>query len=175
MTSFGDIILDSYIITFNLNRIMQLKQFYNIATKVSSRKKCYYFWWSTWLLRTDFRPKNYQTHGYSGVGRQGRMFLLCYSPEGHNLLLNTRNNSGLLATEIDKLHDRFQPSKTVVELVNFTCEWPNLQMDPPLVAGLRSSIGNNSVASYVIRHDRKSVASHSWNFHLMQTFAEPDR
>ena len=24
---------------------MQLKQFYNIATKVSSRKKCYYFWW----------------------------------------------------------------------------------------------------------------------------------
>ena len=31
---------------------MQLKQFYNIATKVSSRKKCYYFWWSTWLLIT---------------------------------------------------------------------------------------------------------------------------
>ena len=29
---------------------MQLKQFYNIATKVSSRKKCYYFWWSTWLI-----------------------------------------------------------------------------------------------------------------------------
>ena len=29
---------------------MQLKQFYNIATKVSSRKKCYYFWWSTWLF-----------------------------------------------------------------------------------------------------------------------------
>ena len=30
---------------------MKFKQFYNIATKVSSRKKCYYFWWSTWLLR----------------------------------------------------------------------------------------------------------------------------
>ena len=29
---------------------MQLKQFYNIATKVSSRKKCHYFWWSTWLF-----------------------------------------------------------------------------------------------------------------------------
>ena len=29
---------------------MQLKQFYNIATEVSSRKKCYYFWWSTWLI-----------------------------------------------------------------------------------------------------------------------------
>ena len=29
---------------------MQPKQFWNIATKVSSRDKCYYFWWSTWLL-----------------------------------------------------------------------------------------------------------------------------
>ena len=29
---------------------MQLKQFYDIAAKISSRKKCYYFWWSTWLL-----------------------------------------------------------------------------------------------------------------------------
>ena len=29
---------------------MQLEQFYNIATKVSSRKKCYYFWWSPWLV-----------------------------------------------------------------------------------------------------------------------------
>ena len=58
-------------------------------------------------LRIDLRPKKDQTRGYSGVGRQGRMFLLCYWPEGHKLLLNTRNNSGLLATEIDKLHDRF--------------------------------------------------------------------
>ena len=33
--------------------------------------------------------------------------VVCYSPEGHKLLLNTRNNPGLLATEIDKLHDRF--------------------------------------------------------------------
>ena len=38
-------------------------------------------------LRTDLRPKNNQTRGYSGVGRQGRMFLLCFSPEGHKLLL----------------------------------------------------------------------------------------
>ena len=58
-------------------------------------------------LRTDLRPKNDQTRGYSRVGRQGRMFLLCYSLEGHKLLPNTRNNSGLLATEIDKLYDRF--------------------------------------------------------------------
>ena len=41
------------------------------------------------------------------LGQQGGMFLLSYSPEGHKLLLNTRNHSGLLATEIDKLHDRF--------------------------------------------------------------------
>ena len=32
------------------------------------------------------------------------MFLLCYAPEGHKLLLNTRNNLGSLAIEIDKLH-----------------------------------------------------------------------
>ena len=51
--------------------------------------------------------KKDQTRGYSGVGRQGRVFLLCYSQEGHKLLLNTRNNWGLLAIEIDKLHDRF--------------------------------------------------------------------
>ena len=58
-------------------------------------------------FETDLRPKNGQTRGYSGVSRQGRMFLLCYSPEGHKLLLDTRNNSGLLAIEIDKLHDSF--------------------------------------------------------------------
>ena len=40
-------------ISFNLNCI--IKQFYNIATKVSSRKKCYYFWWSTWLLKRFWR------------------------------------------------------------------------------------------------------------------------
>ena len=55
-------------------------------------------------LGTDLRPKNDQTRR---VGRQGRMFLLCYSPEGHKLFLNTCNNSGLLAIEIDKLHDHF--------------------------------------------------------------------
>ena len=32
-------------------------------------------------LGTDLQPKNGQTRGYSAVGRQGRMFLLCYSPE----------------------------------------------------------------------------------------------
>ena len=52
VTSYGYtyMIVNSCIISFNLNCIMQLKQFYNIATKVSSRKMCYYFWWSTWLI-----------------------------------------------------------------------------------------------------------------------------
>ena len=58
-------------------------------------------------LVTDLLPENSQTRGYSGVGRQGRMILLCYSPEGHALLLDTHNRSGLLTIEIDKLHDRF--------------------------------------------------------------------
>ena len=48
-------------------------------------------------LETELRQKNDQTLGYSGFGRQGRTFLICYSPEGHKLLLNSRNNSGLLA------------------------------------------------------------------------------
>ena len=61
----------------------------------------------TWNWPTT-EKKNHRTRGYSGVGRQGRMFLLCYSPEGHKLLLTTEyNNSVLLAIEIDKLHDRF--------------------------------------------------------------------
>ena len=55
MTYYGYIIVDLCIISFNLNCIMQLKQFYTIATKVSSRKKCYYFWWSTWLKRFKYR------------------------------------------------------------------------------------------------------------------------
>ena len=42
--------MDSCVIIFNWNYIMPLKQFYNKATKVSSRKKFYYIWWSTWLI-----------------------------------------------------------------------------------------------------------------------------
>ena len=39
MTFYGYIIVDWCIISFNLNCIMQFKQFYNIASKVRSRKK----------------------------------------------------------------------------------------------------------------------------------------
>ena len=45
--------MDLCIVSLNMNCIMQLKQFYDIGTKVSSRKKCYYFWWSTWLIIGD--------------------------------------------------------------------------------------------------------------------------
>ena len=39
MTFYGYIVVDSCIILFNLNCVIQFKQFYKIATKVSSRKK----------------------------------------------------------------------------------------------------------------------------------------
>ena len=55
MTFYGGyILMDACIISFNLNCIMQFKQFYKKATKISSRKKCYYFWWSTWLFSWVF-------------------------------------------------------------------------------------------------------------------------
>ena len=60
-------------------------------------------------LGTDLQPKNGQTRGYSEVGRQGHLFLLCYSPEGHKLFLNTHKNSGQLAIPINKFHDRLEP------------------------------------------------------------------
>ena len=59
-----------------------------------------------------------------------------------------------------------------MELVNFNDEWLNSQLDPHLIASFSKLVVNHSMASYVIRHNRKSVASHSWNFYLMQTFAD---
>ena len=52
VTSYRYFIVDSCIHSLNLKCIIQLKQFYNIATKVSSTKKWYYFWWFTWLLNS---------------------------------------------------------------------------------------------------------------------------
>ena len=50
VTSYGYIIVDSCIISFNLSCIMQLKQFNNIAIKVCSRESATTFgdlhdWW----------------------------------------------------------------------------------------------------------------------------------
>ena len=100
-------------------------------------------------LGLTFDKKNGQTRGYLGVGRQGRMYLLRNSPEDHKLLLNTRNNPGLLAIETDMLRDRFKPSKTVVELVSFTYEWTIPQLDPLLVASHGRLVIIHSMASYV--------------------------
>ena len=58
-------------------------------------------------LETDLQPKNGQTRDNSGVGWQGLLFLLCYSSEGQKLLLDTHNDSVLLAIEIDKVHNCF--------------------------------------------------------------------
>ena len=63
-------------------------------------------------------------------------------------------------------------AKTVVEFVNFTREWPISQLDPPLAASLCRLVVIHLMASYVIGHSCESVACHSWNFHLMQTFAK---
>ena len=62
-----------------------------------------------------------------------------------------------------------------MELVSFSCEWPYSQLDPPLVASLCRLVVIHSTGTYVTRHGRKSVASHSLNFYLMQTFAEVTR
>ena len=63
--------MDLCIISFNLNCIMQLKQFSNIAIKGSSRKKCYYFWWSTWLLIDRcFVVDNVLSHSTGGNFRE---------------------------------------------------------------------------------------------------------
>ena len=59
-----------------------------------------------------------------------------------------------------------------MEIVNFTCEWHNSQLDPPFVASFYRLVVIHSMVSYVIRHGRKSVAIHSLNFHLIHTFAE---
>ena len=56
-----------------------------------------------------------------------------------------------------------------MELVNVTSKCPNSQLDPPLAASLCRLVVIHAMISYVIRHGRKSFASHSWNFSRMQT------
>ena len=67
-------------------------------------------------LEIDLRGKIGQNGSYSGVGRQSLKSLVCYSSEGHNLLLNTRNNSGGLAIARHKFRDRMEQIHTVVKL-----------------------------------------------------------
>ena len=55
------IIVDSCMIRFHFDCIMQLKKSYHITTNVCSRKKCYYFWWSPWLLNVGHLPGEVST------------------------------------------------------------------------------------------------------------------
>ena len=57
------------IISFNSNLsfIMQLKQLFYIATKVCSRKRCYYIWWSTWLINVSKSTSTYSTTTFLGT------------------------------------------------------------------------------------------------------------
>ena len=102
MTSFGYIILDSCIVLLDLNCILQLKQFYNIATKVSCRNKCNYFWWSTWLIRWSWYCLIFRM----GIGKTAyffiktipRLILRVGSPESINtlfLLFTLANGCGV--------------------------------------------------------------------------------
>ena len=59
-----------------------------------------------------------------------------------------------------------------MELVDLTCEWPNSQLDHPLVASLCRLVVVYLVASYVVRHGRKSVASHSENVLSRSNFCQ---
>ena len=93
--------------------------------------------------------KNYQTRGYSGVGRQGRMFLLCYSPEGHKLLLNTRNNSGLLAIGPRPL--------LAVKNGRGTCQFLGLELMP---IDLRMACEGRELTSYYLANYTHFVYSY---------------
>ena len=66
-------------------------------------------------LESDLRAKIGQNGISSGVDRQDLKFLVCYLLEGRNLLLNTRNNSGL-AIARHKFPDRLERFKTVGKL-----------------------------------------------------------
>ena len=84
MTSYGYIIIikvDSCMIWFHFDCIMQLKKSYHIATNVCSRKKCYYFWWSPWLLMVIATDAAY---GHAGTGTgtvsTGIMWYLLMNP-----------------------------------------------------------------------------------------------
>ena len=111
-------------------------------------------------LESDLRTKIGQNGISSGVGRQDLKLLLCYLSEGRKLLRNTRNRCAITRGDSPSL-------KTVGTL------FPSGQLGLALMSvASPSQIGRKSLEdSYVTRH-RKSVASHSWNFARVATFAE---
>ena len=76
-------------------------------------------WTWDWLM-----TKSAETRGYSGVGRKGLMFLLCYSPEGYKLILIIVKFRAYSPRKSTSSMTAFNRHNTVVELNNFTCEWP---------------------------------------------------
>ena len=111
--------MDSCIISFNLNCIMQLKQFYYTATKVGSRKKNYYFWWSTWLLRGVFKSKGLQ---YIPRNMHTVFVLLCFVVVIHWLIFPYP--SGLLHWHCGNLTIAPVPAKQPWWIwINTSCEF----------------------------------------------------
>ena len=122
-------------------------------------------WWlhrKPEVLESDLRAKIGQNGISSGVGRQDLKLLLCYLSEGRNLLLNTRNNSG--GGGGGTRHRSVQvprPYGTVQNGRETFPEWPTRGLARKSVAS-PSQISRMSLEdSYVTRHGRKSVASHS--------------
>ena len=108
-------------------------------------------------LESDLRAKLGQNGISSGVGRQDLKFLLCYLSEGRNVLLNTRNNSGdspSLGTSSPTVWNGSKRSGDFHRVANSGLA--RMSVASP------SQIGRMPLeVSYVTRHGRKSVASHS--------------
>ena len=116
-------------------------------------------------LESDLQAKIGQNGISSGVGRQ---VLVCYLSEGRDLLLNTRNNSPSLGTSSPTGWNGSKRSGNFSRVANSGLA--RMSVASPSQIG-RMSLGN----SYVTRHGRKSVTSHSWNWSRVATFAESHR
>ena len=108
-------------------------------------------------LESDLRTKIGQNCISSRVGRQDLKFLLCYLSEDRKLLLNTRNNSEgspSLGTSSPTVWNGSKRSGNFSRVANSGLARKSIASP--------SQIGRESLGhSYVTRHGRKSVASHS--------------
>ena len=141
MTFYGYIIVHSCIISFNLSCIMQLQQFYNIATEISSRKKCYYFWWSTWLLigscvqinqqrlkqnfvyltlNNDFWPRMLLYKNYFNEGLHPSSNSLAHGPLVTKKTLSTISLTSLCVSPISL---NYPIPKGMENTLKLTCSW----------------------------------------------------
>ena len=117
-------------------------------------------------LESDLRAKIGHNGISAGVGQQDLKFLLCYLSEGRNLLLNTRNNSGdspSLGTSSPTIWNSSKRSGNFSRVANSGLA--RMSVASPSQIG-RMSLGD----SYVTRHGRMSVASHSLYFSRVDIF-----